>query len=185
MPETFCDKLKFKKSQNNFDSKSFKKNLLLFSLRGLLLKCFIYLKNTINTMVHVNVLLIIVIIIIFIILDNEQNLYLKWYMKCFIYWTADMISSKLWSSQLWTQFKQLRIEAWKIKDFNRVSTRDLPIPVWRSSKLSYDATDVGSWSFVGSNEHRCNRQVTCFLRKFYNKSLREPNHTSHLKPGFT
>ena len=37
----------------------------------------------------------------------------KWYMKCFIYWTADFKSSKLWSSQLRTQFKQLRIEAWK------------------------------------------------------------------------
>ena len=29
-------------------------------------------------------------------------------MKCFIYWTADFKSSQLWSSQLWTQFKQLR-----------------------------------------------------------------------------
>ena len=45
MPETFCDKLKFKKSQNNFDSESFKKNLLLFSLWGLLLKCFIYFEK--------------------------------------------------------------------------------------------------------------------------------------------
>ena len=27
-------------------------------------------------------------------------------------------SSKLWSSQLWTQFKQLHIEAWKSQDFN-------------------------------------------------------------------
>ena len=35
----------------------------------------------------------------------------KWYMKGFIYWTADLKSSKLWSSQLWTQFKQLRIES--------------------------------------------------------------------------
>ena len=35
---------------------------------------------------------------------------LKWYMKCFIYWTADLKSSELWSSQLWTQFKQLRID---------------------------------------------------------------------------
>ena len=33
-------------------------------------------------------------------------------MKCLIYWTADLKSSKRWSSQLWTQFKQLRIEAW-------------------------------------------------------------------------
>jgi len=36
----------------------------------------------------------------------------KWYMKCFIYWTAALKSSKLWSSQLWTQFKQFHIEAW-------------------------------------------------------------------------
>ena len=27
---------------------------------------------------------------------------------------------KLWSSQLWTQFKQLHIEAWKSQDFNGV-----------------------------------------------------------------
>ena len=60
--------------------------------------------------------------------------------------------SKLWSSQLWTQFKQLRIEAWKSQDFNGVWTCDLTIPVWRSNLLSYEATDVGSWSFVGSNE---------------------------------
>ena len=36
---------------------------------------------------------------------------------------------KKWSSQ-WTQFKQLRKEAWKkIQDFNGVWTRDLAIPV--------------------------------------------------------
>ena len=34
-------------------------------------------------------------------------------------------SSKLWSSQLWTQFKQLRREAWKSQDVNGVWTRDL------------------------------------------------------------
>ena len=76
----------------------------------------------------------------------------KWYMKWFIYWTADLKSSKLWSSQLWTQFKQLRIEAWKSQDFNGVCTRDLAIPVRRSNELNYEATDVGSWSFVSSNE---------------------------------
>ena len=65
-------------------------------------------------------------------------------------------SSKLWSSQLWTQFKQLRIEAWKSQDFNGVWTRDLPIPVRRSNQLSYEATDVGSWSFVSSNEPHYN-----------------------------
>ena len=41
----------------------------------------------------------------------------KWYMKCFIYWTAVLKWSKPWSSQLRTQFKQLRIEAWKSQDF--------------------------------------------------------------------
>ena len=36
-------------------------------------------------------------------------------------------ASKLWSSQLWTQFKQLRIQAWKSQDFNGLWTRDLVI----------------------------------------------------------
>ena len=39
--------------------------------------------------------------------------------------------------------------AWKSQDFNRVWTRDLAIPVRRSNQLSYEATDVESWSFVG------------------------------------
>ena len=80
--------------------------------------------------------------------DND----VKWYMKCFLYWTADLKSSKLWSSQLRTQFKQLRIEAWKSQDFNGVWTRDLAIPVRHSNQLRCEATDVGSWSFVSSNE---------------------------------
>ena len=50
------------------------------------------------------------------------------------------------------QFKQLHIEAWKSQDFNGVWTRDLAIPVRRSNQLSYEAIDVGSWSFVSSNE---------------------------------
>ena len=48
-------------------------------------------------------------------------------MKCFVNWTSDLKSSKLWSSQLWTQIKQLRIEVWKSQDFNGVWTRDLAI----------------------------------------------------------
>ena len=40
------------------------------------------------------------------------------------------------------------IEAWKHRDFNGVSTRDLMIPVRCSNQLSYEATDVGSKSFV-------------------------------------
>ena len=73
-------------------------------------------------------------------------------MKYFIYWTGDLKSSELWSSQLWTQFKQLRLETWKSQDFNGVWTRDLAIPVRRSNQLSYEATDVENWSFVSSNE---------------------------------
>ena len=38
------------------------------------------------------------------------------------------------------------IEAWKIQDFNGVWTGDLAIPVQRSNQLSYEATDIGSWS---------------------------------------
>ena len=44
------------------------------------------------------------------------------------------------------------IDPWKIQDFNGVWTRDLTIPVRRSNQLSYEATDIGRWSFVGSNE---------------------------------
>ena len=49
------------------------------------------------------------------------------------------------------QFKHMRIEAWKSQDFNGVWTHDLAIPVRLSNELSYEATDVGSWSFVSSN----------------------------------
>ena len=57
---------------------------------------------------------------------------------------------KKWSSQ-WTQFMQLRKEAWKkIQDFNGVWTRDLPITGAMLYQLSYEATDVGSRSIVGS-----------------------------------
>ena len=51
------------------------------------------------------------------------------------------------------QFKQLPMEAWKSQDFNGVWTCDFAIPVRRSDQQSYEATDVGSWSFdkqVGS-----------------------------------
>ena len=61
------------------------------------------------------------------------------------------MSSKLWSSQWWTQSKELRVEAWKSQDFNGVWARDLAIPVQRSNQLSYKATDVGNWSFVSPN----------------------------------
>ena len=50
------------------------------------------------------------------ILMSPWRMDVKWYMKCFIYWIADLKSSKPWSSQLWTQFKQLRREAWKSQE---------------------------------------------------------------------
>jgi len=59
------------------------------------------------------------------VLMSPWRMDVKWYMKCFIYWTADLKSSELWSSQLWTHFEQLRIEAWKSQDFNGVWTRDI------------------------------------------------------------
>ena len=43
-------------------------------------------------------------------------------------------------------------EAWKSQDFNRVWTRDRAMLVRRSNQLSYEATDVGSWWFVGPKE---------------------------------
>ena len=73
-------------------------------------------------------------------------------MKYIICWTADLKSNELWSSQLWGQFLQLRVEAWKIQDFNGVWIRDLAIPVRRSNQLGYEATEVRSWSFVLSNK---------------------------------
>ena len=56
---------------------------------------------------------------------------------------------KKWSSQ-WTQFMQLRKEAWKkIQDIKGVWTRDLAITGAMLYQLSYEATDVGSRSIVG------------------------------------
>ena len=52
--------------------------------------------------------------------------------------------------------KTLRREAWKFFffffDFNGMWTRDLAIPVRCSNQLSYEATDVGSWSLLSSEE---------------------------------
>ena len=67
--------------------------------------------------------------------------------------TAEMKSNEEWSSQFWTQFMQLRkrpSEKKKIQDFNGVWTHDLAIPVRCSNQLSYEATDVGSWSIMCS-----------------------------------
>ena len=56
--------------------------------------------------------------------------------------TAEMQWNEEWSSQLWTQFMQLRKKPEnKNQDFNGICTRDLAIPVRRSNQLSYEATD--------------------------------------------
>ena len=96
----------------------------------------------------------------------------KWYTKWIIYELQIWNQVKLWSSQLWTQFLQLRREAWKIQDFNRVWTRDLAIPVRRSNQLSYEATDVGSWLFVGSNGPVRNESMMKWYMKWIIYELR-------------
>ena len=84
-------------------------------------------------------------------------------MKHFIYWTANVKSSELWYSQLLKQFMQLYIKKPETsQDFNRFWTRDLVILVRCSNQLSYDATDIGSWSFVAPKEpvrNDCSRHI--------------------------
>ena len=55
-----------------------------------------------------------------------------------LFWDWNLKSNMLWSSQLWKQFLQLRMEAWKIQDFSGVSTRDLVKPVRRTNRLSIE-----------------------------------------------
>ena len=47
------------------------------------------------------------------------------------------------------------IEAWKIQDFNGVSTRDLAMPVRRSNQLSYEADVDKSAFFVAKSLDMC------------------------------
>ena len=63
-------------------------------------------------------------------------------MKWIIYELRIWNQVKLWSSQLWAQFLQLRREAWKFQDFNGVWTRDLPTT---SSQRQWLHSSVG-WS---------------------------------------
>ena len=44
------------------------------------------------------------------VLRSPCGMNVKLFMKYFIYWTADVKSSNLWSSQLWKQFMQLCIQ---------------------------------------------------------------------------
>ena len=60
-----------------------------------------------------------------------------------MYITSNNVSSKIWPSQLWAQFMQLRRESWKIQDFNGIWTRDLVTSVRCSNQLSHETTDAG------------------------------------------
>ena len=70
---------------------------------------------------------------------------MKLYMKYITYCTADYCNC---------------VRKPEIQDFNEVLTRDLAIPVRCSNQLSYEVTDVGGWSFVGSNEPVRNEYYT-------------------------
>lgn len=63
---------------------------------------------------------------------KDKFITMKWYMKYITHW----------SSQWWTQFLQLPMEAWQIQ----VQW------VLRSNQLSDKVTEYGIWSFLGSNE---------------------------------
>ena len=61
------------------------------------------------------------------------------------------LSDEECSSQLWTQFMQLRKEPEKkVRDFNGIWIRDVSMPVRRSNQLSYETTNVERWSIMGS-----------------------------------
>ena len=63
--------------------------------------------------------------------------------------TMEMKSIEEGSSQLWTQFMQLRKKPEKkFRSFNGIWTCNLAITVRYSNQLSHEATDVGSWSVM-------------------------------------
>ena len=66
---------------------------------------------------------------------SVNDIWNKWYMNC-----GKEMKVQKWSSQ-WTQFMQVRKEAWKkIKDFTGLWTRDLAITFAMLYQLSYEAT---------------------------------------------
>ena len=48
--------------------------------------------------------------------------------------------------------QQLHMEAWRTQDFNGIWTPNFAITVRCLNQLSYQATDVGDWSFLDSIE---------------------------------
>ena len=93
---------------------------------------------------------------------SVNGIWNKSYLNC-----GNEMKVKKWSSQ-WTQFMQLRKEAWKkIQDFNGVWTRDLAITGAMLYQLSYEATDVGSRSIVGSYDSVKEMSVNDIWNKSY------------------
>ena len=88
------------------------------------------------------------------VLMSTWRVDVTWYMKCFIIELRILKSSKLWSSQLWMQFKQLHIEAWKSQNFNRVWTRT-------SIARSQVQTPLKSWLFQASIRNCLNCVHNC------------------------
>ena len=85
--------------------------------------------------------------------QSYEALIVKWYKKYYIYWTADFWNQVSHDHGSCEHNRSNCVEKlWKSQDFNEVWTRDLATPVRRSNQLSYEATDVGSWSFVSCNE---------------------------------
>ena len=63
-------------------------------------------------------------------------------------WTADMKSNEEWSSQLWSQFLQLRKEAWKkFRTSTGLEPVTLAIPVRRSTNWAMKPLTLGAGQF--------------------------------------
>ena len=92
------------------------------------------------------------------------TLVMKWYMKWIIYELRIWNQVKLWSSQLWTQFLQLRKEAWKIHNFN--DPRSYERNFWVMNAISRVQTPLKSWIFQASLRNCKNCVHNCEYHSF-------------------
>ena len=69
------------------------------------------------------------------VLMGPWRMDVKWYMKCSIYWTADLKSSKPWSSQFWTQFKKFKFTL-QFKNIPELNWFNIPRTLLSPSKSS-------------------------------------------------
>ena len=63
----------------------------------------------------------------------------------------NLLASQRWNDHIWNCGYEIKWSYDPRSYERKFWTRDLAIPVWHSNQLSYEATEVGSWSFVGSN----------------------------------